>query len=167
MQLCHSPILRTCCEVSQNSAIKYSSGNNSPFLFAMVLPPESNRTLMSVFLPSIIHADNSPVLVSVTKINCHLTHIHPSHIVIIRLNNNSSNNNKKKKKKKSTRCSEELHFSHSTILQAPVRFYFPYSLSRHPSYVVFFPQCTLELCSGTEEGDSALRFCCQVCAYRD
>lgn len=91
-QLCHSPILRTCCEVSQNSAIKYSSGNNSPFLFAMVLPPESNRTLMSVFLPSIIHADNLPVLVSVTKINCHLTHIHPSHIVIIRLNNNSSNN---------------------------------------------------------------------------
>lgn len=126
----HLPILKTCCEVSQNSAIKYSSENNSPFLFAMVLPPESNLTLISVFLPSVIHADNLPVLVSVTKINWHLTHIHPSHIVMRRKNNKNTH---------STSCfhwSKELQCSHSKILYVPVRFYFPYSLSRHPSYVV-------------------------------
>lgn len=62
------PILRTCCEVSQNSPIKYSSENNGPFLFAMVLSPESNLTLIPVVLPSVIHGDNLPVLVSITHI---------------------------------------------------------------------------------------------------
>lgn len=47
----HLPILRTCCEVSQNSAMKYSSGNTSPFLFTMVIPPEPSLTFRSVFFP--------------------------------------------------------------------------------------------------------------------
>lgn len=133
----HLPILRTCCEVSQNSAIKYSSENNSPFLFAMVLSPESILTLISVFLPSVIHADNLPVLVSVTKTNWHPTHIHPSHIVM-------KNNNKNTHSTCSCHWSKELQFSHSKILYVPVRFCFPYSLSRHPPYHSFF-WCTLEL----------------------
>lgn len=64
-QMYYLPILKTCCEVSQNSAIKYSSAN--PFHFAMVLSPKSNLSFISVVLPSVIHADNLPVLVSVAK----------------------------------------------------------------------------------------------------
>lgn len=80
----HLPILSTCCEVSQNSAIKESRENNSPFLFAMILPPESNLTLILVFQPLAIHAVNLPVLVSEIEIHFHLTHIHPSLIVVRR-----------------------------------------------------------------------------------
>lgn len=135
----HLPILRTCCDVSQNSAMKYSSENNSPFLFAMVLPPESNLTLISVFLPSVIHVDNLPVLISVTKINWHLTHIHSSHVVV---------REKKQQQKAHTppavvTLSKELQFSHFKILYGSVRFYYPYSVSRHSSYHVF-SRCTLE-----------------------
>lgn len=104
----HLPILRTCCEVNQNSAMKYSSGKSIPVLFAMVLPPGSNITLIrSVFLPSINHADNLPVLVSITNMNCRLTHIHPSHIVIIRRKKNNRNGGEK-----STCRSEEILLSH-------------------------------------------------------
>lgn len=146
---CHLPILRTCCEVSQNSAIKYSSENNSPFLFAMVLPPESNLTLISVFLPSVIHADNLPVLVSVTKTNWNPTHIHPSHIVM-KKNKKTNKTNKNTHSTCSCHCSEELQFSHSKILHVPVRFCFPYSLFRHPlNHVFLFPgahlNCRLQL----------------------
>lgn len=66
----------------------------------MVLPPESNLTLISVFLPSVIHADNLPVPVSVTKINWHPTHIHPSHIVLKK--------EKKEKERKQTKTDTPL-----------------------------------------------------------
>lgn len=50
----------------------------------MVLPLESNLTLIEVFLPWVIHADNLPVLVSIMNRNWHLNHIHPLLIVLKR-----------------------------------------------------------------------------------
>lgn len=132
------PILRTCCEVNQNSAMKYSSGKKRSVLFAMVRPPGSNITLIrSVFLPSINHADNLPVLVSIRKMNCRLTHIHPSHIVIRR--RKISSNKKKKKKKNPLAAQKKSCCPISRILKGSLSFYFPFSLSRHPSDVVFSP----------------------------
>lgn len=131
----HLPILRTCCEVNQNSAMKYSSGNNSPVLFAMVLPPGSNITLIrSVFLPSVNHADNLPVLVSITNMNSGLTHIHPLHIVII-----WGKEQQQQEKENPLAAHKKSSCPISKILKGSVSFYFPFSLSRHPSDVVFSP----------------------------
>lgn len=131
--------------MSQNSAIKYSSENNSPFLFAMVLPQKSNLTLMSVTLPSVIHADNSPVLVSVTKINWHPTHIHSSHIVM------RKKTTKKTKTHSTCSChrSNELQFSHSKIRHVPVMFLLPIFTGQTSLLTCFFPgahlNCRLQL----------------------
>lgn len=50
----------------------------------MVLPLESNLTLIEVFLSWVNHADNLPVLVSIMNRNWHLNHIHPLLIVLRR-----------------------------------------------------------------------------------
>lgn len=121
----------------------------------MVLPLESNLTLIWVFLPWFLHADNLPVLVSI--IHWHVTHIHP---LLIEL---------RRKKTTKTLIPPAVTSSQkdSSVPSLPSSKVLLLILILQISCPCYFSHCTLGLLVATE--NCAPHCCCQTCtkSHRD